>query len=817
MKVGESLSTLTDKEIIDLSKLAVNLGKLRYSYAGHVDFLKQLATMLNAESITIWFKFQGKTNTNYYRLFSLNTTNMKLVHDEKILEVNDEIISQLKSSDYHKCSLQCLKFNLFFQNEANEYNDIIIFSIDAELLYFVYVKKQSTLNIKILRLIAELLKKNKNHLLAETVKYAHFFSFISDRDFESKEVFFSMDANDYSLLGVSPSIEYLTGLKPETLIKVPISQLFLYYNENSIKDLVRQTLKTGSVKNFYIEVIDSEDNIKYCTIDAKLNQTGSKKVIEGIISDKTDYFLMKQERDRLQSKINVLSNDFRRFEVAIENNPLGIIFCNLKGEITYANLSFLRMTLYNYKEVVGKTPAILKSGFHEKEFYNKMWRSIKNGFVWSSEVYDKKKNGQNFWATLIISPIRNEKGILKEFIAIYEDIDKKKEMENMLTRARMEAESANQAKSEFLATMSHEIRNPLNALVGNIEFLSKTKLNDNQAEIVRRTLVSSESLLHIINDILDFSKIESGQLVIERKPFNLKEMFFDLVRTMEPKIKQKKLTLHTEFDKTLDIAIIGDKFRLMQILLNLLNNAVKFTSQGYIRISCINKPVSNTKSVKVLFEVEDTGIGIAKDKIKSVFDKFKQEDQSITRKYGGTGLGLAISKQLTQLMGGDLFVESIKNKGSKFYFVLEFEKSIKQKHSTDDVDFNNLDKPDILKGKKILVVDDLEFNVDVATMLLKSWGATCYTAFNGEEAIELLKNNSDIDMVLMDFRMPVMDGINATKFIRQELNLSIPVIGLTGEVVKEKIDESISAGMNDYLTKPFKRKNLLLKLLKHLK
>jgi len=817
MKIGERLSDFSEREILGLSKLAVNLGKIGYAYAGHVDFLKQLAFMLNAESVAVWLKFQGKSGINYKRLFFRMSGALELVRDEKTLAVSDEILSELASHDYQKCSSQDSTVCSLFSNVENPDQDIVIFSLDAELLYVLSGVKLNTEKDEVLKLIAGLFKENKDYLLAETVKYAHFFSFAPDHHFESREAFFSMDANDYSLLGVSPSIEYLTGLKPEMFLKVPLSQLFLYYSENSIKDLAHQAKKDGRVNNFYIEIIDAEDIIKYCTVDATLKQIGDRQVVEGVIKDRSDYFLMKQERDRLLSKMEVLNSGFRRYEVAIENNPMAIIFCNLKGEITYANLAFLRMTKYNYKEIVGKTPDILNSGYHEKEFYDKMWRTIKNGLVWSGEMYDKKKNGQNIWVSLTISPIRNEKGDLKEYIAIYENIDDKKEMENLLTRARMEAESANLAKSEFLATMSHEIRNPLNAIVGNIDFLKKTKLDDKQAEIVRRALVSSESLLHIISDILDFSKIESGQLVIERKPFNLKEMFFDLAHTMASKSKEKNLALQTEFDEALDVAIVGDQYRLMQILLNLLNNAIKFTSNGYVKMSCVQQPVSSSRLVKVLFEVEDTGIGIASDKLNTVFEKFKQEDQSITRKYGGTGLGLAISKQLTQLMGGDLFVESVKNRGSKFYFILGFEKAVKQRASLAEADYINFDKPDILKGKKILVVDDLEFNVDVATMLLKSWGAACFTAFNGEQAIDLLKNNKDINMVLMDFRMPVMDGLNAIRFIRDDLNLSVPIIGLTGEVVKEKIDESFSAGMNDYIIKPFKRKNLLLKILKYLK
>ena len=811
------MSSFAERDILGLSKLAVSLGKIGDAFAGQVNFLKQLAAILNANKISTWVKFQDKSGISYQRLFIQNTDTIALVRDKKILKVSNEAFSEIIARDYHLCSSQNSSVCMPFHNNGKNEHDTIVFSIDAEQLYVASGSKLNTGNSVMLKLIAGLFKQNKHYLMVETAKCAQFFSFAPNFHFKSREAYFSIDTNDYNLLGISPSIENITGQTPEKLLKEPLNQLFSFYSENSIKDLVQQVLKDSTVSNFYIEIIDVDDNIKYCTIDATLKQNGNSQVIEGVITDRSDYFLMKQEKDRLLNKMEVLTAGFGRYEVAIDSNPMAIIFCNLKGKIIYANLAFLRMTRYNYKEVIGKTPAILNSGYHEREYYEKMWRTLKSGLIWSSEIYDKKKNGQNFWASLTISPIRNEKGTLREFIAIYNNIDKKNEMENLLTRARMEAESANIAKSEFLATMSHEIRNPLNAIVGNIDFLKQTELDDKQKEIVRRALVSSESLLHIISDILDFSKIESGQLVIERKPFNLKETFFDLARTMEPKSKEKNLTLQTEFDEVLDVAIMGDQYRLMQIFFNLVSNAIKFTSQGYVKMSCSKQPPSNSRLIKVLFVVEDTGIGIASDKLDSVFEKFKQEDQSITRKYGGTGLGLAISKQLTQLMGGNLFVESVKNQGSNFYFILEFEKTAKQKASPAEKDYYSYDRPNILERKKVLVVDDLEFNVDVATMLLKSWGATCYTAFDGEQAVELLKNNKEIDMVLMDFRMPVMDGLNATRIIRNDLNLSIPIIGLTGEVVKEKIDESFSVGMNDYIIKPFKRKNLLIKILKYLK
>ncbi len=381
----------------------------------------------------------------------------------------------------------------------------------------------------------------------------------------------------------------------------------------------------------------------------------------------------------------------------------------------------------------------------------------------------------------------------------YRDTTARVMIEKNLRKAIDDARSANSAKSTFLANMSHEIRTPLNAVIGLSRLMKDTRLNPEQTILNDKLLISGENLLNIINEILDFSKIEAGRVELEQIPFNLQTILDRVYGFLSHAAEEKAITLSATLEVPFPKAVVGDPVRLQQILINLVNNAIKFTSEGGIDLSCSLVNESENRAT-FIFSVTDSGIGISEENLQNIFEKFKQEDESVTRVYGGTGLGLAISRQLVGLMGGELQVTSRKGIGSRFFFTVVFE-------TTEQTLLNEVSRkiyldPDALKGKNILVVEDNEFNQFIARSILLKWNTNTDLAANGREAIEKV-GEKNYDMILMDMQMPVMDGLTATRILRKEFNIKTPIIALTAFATTEAIGKAMDAGMNDYLTKPF--------------
>jgi signal transduction histidine kinase/CheY-like chemotaxis protein len=390
----------------------------------------------------------------------------------------------------------------------------------------------------------------------------------------------------------------------------------------------------------------------------------------------------------------------------------------------------------------------------------------------------------------------------------YSDITQRKKAETELKKARHEAISANIAKRQFLANMSHEIRNPLHAINGLTRLLEDTLRTDEQKKLINGLNKSSEGLLEIVNDILDFSKIEAGQMNLYETGFSLEELVKKIFDAFEFWAEEREVKLKNKFDKEIRFHLFGDNIRLRQVLVNLMNNAIKFTEKGNVTVEC-SLVKSNRSSCIIFFKVSDTGIGITKDNIAKIFQSFQQEDTGTTRSYGGTGLGLAISKQLVNLLGGELEVKSRKNKGSEFFFSLPFQKVKAPVKAKEEESKEINTKP--LQGIRALLVEDNKFNQVIAKSMLEKWKMIVTLADNGREALENLRKYK-FQVVLMDLQMPEMGGLEATRKIRSELKLDIPVIALTANVVKGVIEECISAGMNDYIPKPFDPEVLATKI-----
>ncbi|WP_343616987.1 ATP-binding protein [Flavobacterium sp.] len=369
-----------------------------------------------------------------------------------------------------------------------------------------------------------------------------------------------------------------------------------------------------------------------------------------------------------------------------------------------------------------------------------------------------------------------------------------------LKEQRKIAEKAVLARDSFLANMSHEIRTPLNAIIGFTDLLAQTELDEMQRDYIESVQIAGENLLLIVNDILDLSKIESGNLAIESEPFNIKKTLKHVYNLLKVKVQND-----VEFDLFLDAdlpdMIIGDQGRLNQILVNLIGNSLKFTSEGAVTVS-VKKTEETDDTYSLKFSVKDTGIGIPKNKLKTIFERFTQGEESTTRTFGGTGLGLSIVKQLIELQKSEIHVKSELNRGSEFYFTLTYKKNTTVSLSLKSTSQNDLGK------LKILLCEDNILNQKLAKSVINNFGFDLDIANNGEEGIELLSKNT-YDLVLMDLQMPVKDGYQTTEFIRNELKSTIPIVAMTAHSLVGEQERCYKVGMNAYVPKPFKQAVLL--------
>ncbi|RBN51666.1 response regulator [Flavobacterium psychrolimnae] len=425
------------------------------------------------------------------------------------------------------------------------------------------------------------------------------------------------------------------------------------------------------------------------------------------------------------------------------------------------------------------------------------------------------KKGTLKYISVFIKCLNDENSKPCKILGTIQDISEQKRTEAELIKAKELAEKAVVIKEQFLTNMSHEIRTPMNGIIGFARILESTNLDNDQKQSVEAIKKASHNLMFIINDILDFSKIEANKMTFETVNFSLSKTVNSVIELLYPNAKEKKIKLLYDIDPDINDNLIGDPTKLSQILVNLVGNALKFTEKGYVEVVVTEMLETETDSL-IKFSVIDTGIGIPKDKIDSIFESFNQASNETTRKYGGTGLGLTITRKLVELQGGKITVESVVSKGSEFSFSLEYKKA--QKGTANNTKLKNVAiAPDFLKDIKILLVEDNELNQLLAVKVFGKWDKQIDIADNGKIAIEKI-TNTDYDIILMDIQMPEMDGNELTHYIRTNMGekSTVPIIALTAHATLEEEKRCLQNGMNDYLSKPYDFNVLLEKLYENL-
>lgn len=600
----------------------------------------------------------------------------------------------------------------------------------------------------------------------------------------------------------------ITGVKREDLIG---SDFFEYFTDPKMaRDVYQKVFAEGSVADSPLTICHNQGKLTDVLFNGSVYKDNKGSVL-GIVIVARDVTAQK-----------LLSN-YSLSLIEASRDPLVTI--SIDGKITDMNEATVTITGLDRNHLTGSDFFDYFTKPHmAREVYKEVFAK---GSVADSPLTLRHKDGKLTDVLFNGSVYKDDQGNVLGIVVVARDITDQKRIETELIEAKvfaelatgiaeeekrnaenatLIAENAVKAKQQFLSNMSHEIRTPMNAIIGFTKVVLKTHLNSKQKEYLDAIKISGDALIVLINDILDLAKVDAGKMSFEKTPFELKSSISSMLHLFETKIKEKNLKLIKQYDSNIPVVIVGDPIRLHQIILNLISNAVKFTSKGKITVAVrlIEEDIENTT---VEFAVTDTGIGIPEEKIVAIFDNFQQASSATSSTYGGTGLGLAIVKQLVESQGGSIKVISKEGEGTTFSFRLTFEKTTT--NAEEETEILAVDK--IGKNIKILVVEDIPLNQLLMKTLLDDFGFECDIAKNGKIAIEKMKISS-YDLVLMDLQMPKMNGFEATEYIRKKMNSNIPIIALTADVTTVDLDKCKSVGMNDYIAKPVDERLLYNKI-----
>ena len=594
------------------------------------------------------------------------------------------------------------------------------------------------------------------------------------------------------------------------------------WNIPALRTLLEKILPEKAVFN------DFEVTHTFSSIGERIMLLNAREVINKNSLEKL-ILLSFEDITEVKKAENILRHNEEQFRQMLELMPQKVWTADANFNRNYFNQKMLDYSGLTFEELKdqGWDKIIHPEDLEKTEKLRQ--ESINTGKDYEVENRLLRKDGKYLWHLTRAIGVKDENNNIKTWIGSHTEIQEQRAQKEELITAKSNAElkiqiaeEAVNAKQQFLSNMSHEIRTPMNAIVGFTNVVLKTKLDDTQKEYINAIKVSGDALIILINDILDLAKVNAGKMSFEQLPFNLSDTVSVILQLFESKIKDKHLKLIKIYDDSIPIIINGDSIRLRQILLNLMSNAVKFTSSGKItmQISLLKEDI---EKVTIQFKITDTGIGIPDDKLEYIFNNFEQAHRDVSGYYGGTGLGLAIAKQLVELQGGTITVNSKEGKGSEFSFVLSFgkiklKKKAQNKKTNPDkeaIRIKNNTAVETVPKVNVLVAEDMALNQLLIKTIILDFGFAIDIAENGKIAIEKLQKNA-FDIVLMDLQMPVMNGFEATAYIRNEMKSAIPIIALTADVTTVDVEKCKAFGMNDYISKPIDEKLLYNKICTYL-
>ncbi len=604
------------------------------------------------------------------------------------------------------------------------------------------------------------------------------------------------------ILWVNEAFETITGYNLKDVKGEKLSQIItgkqtdpqiLDYAEKQVNNKTSFTIEllayTKKQEQIWLSVANS----------VILNELGEINRSIEIIRDVT-------ERKQTELELQILS-------AAVTKSEVGVLIRNAKNEVVWLNKATERIWGWSLEELKGTVLDTRITGeLTDIDTYLKVKKASSEKKAYELEIVLYKKDRTPVWLLIHSHHLLNSEGVAERELSILMDITVKKKAEEELIRTREKALQLSRAKETFISVLSHEIRTPINSVIGISRILMEENPAPAQLENLNILKFSSENLLKLVNDILDFTKIETGNMQLESAPVNLKQLARQTLHTISFKLENKDLKLNLALDPTIPELVLADSTRLYQIMMNLLGNATKFTAKGEVKLS-LDLEKEDQEFVLIKFCVSDTGIGIPHDRIKSIFEAYSQASSDTTRKYGGTGLGLTITQKLIELHQSAIEVKSEPGKGSDFCFRISFKKAPAE-----------LQKPvspvlfETLKAN-VLVADDNQINLTLAKKILSKWGIEADFATNGLDAYEMAMVK-DYDLILMDLHMPVMDGLEATKIIRkqpQEKYKTVPIIALTGSVFGLNLENLQQEGLTDHFLKPYTPEGLYNKIKLYLK
>lgn len=625
-----------------------------------------------------------------------------------------------------------------------------------------------------------------------------------------KAFFFSPDsiailrAVDGVFVSVNKGFTQITGLAEADIIGKTSAEINIWADPDDEQKFTKELQTWNEVQNFEAAFLARNGKIDGL-ISASIIELDGQPHILNIIRDIT-------ERKIAAEKISQLSR-------AVEQSPTSIIITDINGKIEYVNPKAIKTSGYSLDELIGQNLSIFNSGDLRKEAYDVLWNTILSGNEYKGEFRNKKKNGELYWESVVISPIKNDYGKFSHFLAIKEDITDRKKIEQDLIHAKELAEQSNNLKDAFMANISHEIRTPLNGILGMTSIIHEiysSLISPDEEKYFKAISLSSNRITRTIDTILNYSQLQIGNFPLHPKSLNLSTIIKEQIKRYNVIAASKNVELLFE-NKTDQLEITGDEYCINNSIASLIDNALKFTEKGFVKLTLFENEIGN-----ICLDVKDTGIGISEEYLANLFNPYSQEDVGYSRSYEGLGLSLSLTKEFLNLNGADISVVSKKDSGSVFTISFNKKRSIAnqgkiQYELTKEEGANEKSSPIDEEKKRIFIVEDDAINLlYMKSQLQKFFDVT--VASSAVKALEKLKINR-VDIILMDISLQGgMNGLELTQMIKSDEKYSgIPVIAVTGHAFKEDRERIIGAGCDDYLAKPFQINELLDKIKSNIK